>query len=135
MVLVAVAVGLPGLIPPVPLRMEAATFSSGIDSKTLALADTLSANVSVTELGGSIFVLAEVFAPSALPAHVRIEWRREGEIFRLSREVGIMAHAGGFRIWDAYHAPSGSIAPGRYRVVLRTSGRRVFGVATLTVDE
>ena len=28
---------------------------------------------------------------------------------------------------------SGSVPPGRYRVVLRTSGRRVFGVAKLTV--
>ncbi|MCJ7629340.1 MAG: DUF5924 family protein [Longimicrobiales bacterium] len=133
-VLLAVAVGLPGLIPPVPLRMKEATFASGIDSETLALADTLSADVSAAELGGSIFVLVEVFAPSALPAHVRLEWRRDGEIFRLSREVSIIAHAGGFRVWDAWHAPSGSIASGRYRVVLRTSGRRVFGVATLTVD-
>jgi hypothetical protein len=134
-VLVAVAVGLPGLIPPVPLRMEEATFASGIDSQTLALADTLSADVSAAELGGSLFVLVQVFAPSALPAHVRLEWWRDGKLFRLSREVGIVAHAAGFRVWDAYHAPSGSIAPGRYRVVLRTSGRRVFGVATLAVDE
>ena len=135
MVLVAVAVGLPGLIPPVPLRMEEATFSSGIDAQTLVLTDTLSEDVSAAELGGSLFVLVEVFAPSALPAHVRLEWWRDGELFRLSREVGIIAHAAGFRVWDAWHAPSGPIAPGRYRVVLRTSGRRVFGVATLTVDE
>lgn len=134
-VLVAVAGGLPGLIPPVPLRMQGATFASGIDSRTLTLADTLRADVSAAELGGSLFVLVEVFAPSALPTHVRLEWWRGGELFRLSREVDIIAHAGGFRVWDGWHASAGSIAPGRYRVVLRTSGRRVFGVTRLTIDE
>ena len=95
-VLLAVAVGLPGLIPPVPLRMEEATFASGIDSETLALADTLPIRGRFGGgVGGSLFVLVEVFAPSALPAHVRLEWRRDGELFRLSREVGIIAHAAG----------------------------------------
>ena len=132
-VFIAVALGLPELIPPVPLRLERATFASGIDSKTLALADTLPQHAAPG--GRGLFVLVRVFAPSALPVHVQLEWRRDGELLRVSREVGIVAHAAGFRVWDGWHPPSGSVSPGRYRVVLRTSGGRVFGVAKLTVGD
>jgi hypothetical protein len=134
-VLVGVAVGLPGLIPPVPLRMERATFASGIDSRTLVPTDSLPERVSATDVGGALFVIFEVFAPTALPAHVQLEWRRDGELLRLSREVSITAHASGFRVWDGWHAPTTPLPPGRYRVVLRNSGRRVFGVAKLTIVE
>lgn len=134
-VTLAVAVGLPGLIPPVPLRLEHTVFASRIDPGTLEIGDTLQGHVSAGQAGGALYVLAEVFAPSALPAHVQIEWSRDGETLRLSREVDITAHAGGFRVWDAWHATSGSVPTGRYRVVLRTAGRRVFGVATLVVGE
>jgi len=134
-VMLAVVLGFPGLIPPVPLRLEQATFASGIDRSTLVLADSLTDHVSSAEVGGSLVVLVEVFAPSALPATVNLEWRRDGELLRVSREVGITAHAASFRVWDGWHPSSGSVPPGRYRVVLLTSGRRVFGVAELTVDD
>ncbi len=133
-VLLGVAVGLPGLIPPVPLRLERATFASGIDSQTLVLADSLPEQVKAADVGGELFVIVEVFAPVALPAHVRLEWWKDGELLRLSRDVSITAHASGFRVWDGWHSPSIPVPPGRYRVVLRTSGRRVFGVARLTID-
>jgi hypothetical protein len=135
LVLLGIAVGWPGLIPPVPLRMTSATFASGIDRTTLALADSLDSQVSSAKVGGSLYVLVEVFAPSALPANVRLEWQRDGETLRVSREVGITAHAAGFRLWDGWHPASGPIPPGRYRVVLQTAGQRVFGVASLRVDE
>jgi hypothetical protein len=130
-VLLGVALGLPEMIPPVPLRLHSATFASAIDHETLALADTLPEHVAPG--GGALIVLVEVFAPSALPVNVQLEWRRDGELLRLSREVEIIAHAEGFRVWDGWHPPSYAVPPGRYRVVLRTSGRRVFGVAKLTV--
>ncbi len=134
-VTLAVVVGLPGLIPPVPLRLERVIFSSGIERSTLALADTLVDDVSSAEVGGSLFVLAEVFAPSDLLANVRLEWWRNGELLRVSREVSITAHASGFRVWDGWHPPSGLVPPGRYRVVFETVGRRVFGVAKVTVHD
>ena len=112
-----------------------ATFASAIDSRTLALADTLPEHVAAADVGRALFVLVEVFAPSALPTNVRLEWRRDGQLLRLSREVGITGHPEGFRVWDGWHAPSGSVPPGRYRVLLRTSGQRVFGVAKLTIDD
>jgi hypothetical protein len=132
--LVAVAAGLPRVIPPVPLRLQRATFASGIDRDTLALADPVVDRVLSAELGGSIVVLAEVFAPSELPVSVRLEWRRDGTLLRVSRDVIVTAHAAGFRVWDGWHAPSRSVPPGRYRVVLQTTDGRVFGVAMLTVE-
>ena len=131
----AVVFGMPGLIPPVPLRLEHAVFASRIDPGTLEIGDTLRGHVSTAQAGSALYVRAEVFAPSALPANVQIEWSRDGETLRLSREVDITAHAGGFRVWDGWRSTSGSVPPGRYRVVLRTAGRRVFGVATLVVGE
>ena len=132
-VLLVVAVGLPSLIPPVPLRLQRATFASGIEPDSLVLADTLPDPATLEQFSGVLVVLAEVFAPSALPANVQLEWWRDGELQRVSREVGITAHAEGFRVWDAWRPDSGSVLPGHYRVILRTSGRRVFGVATITV--
>ena len=134
MVTLVAAVGFPELIPPVPLRLQRATFASGIERGSLALVDTLAGHVTSTRVGGTLVVLAEIFAPSALPASVQLEWWRDGELLRTSRQVEIIAHAAGFRVWDSYSPESGALAPGRYRAVLRTAERRVFGVATITVD-
>lgn len=133
LVLLAASMAVPVLVPPVPLRLERATFASGIDTETLLLEDTLSSPVPAGDVGSSLVVLVEVFAPSTLPATVQLQWRRGPELLRVSREIQITAHAWGFRVWDRWRAPAGVVPPGRYRVVLRTSGGRVFGVATLRV--
>jgi hypothetical protein len=134
-VVLTVALRFPGLIPPVPIRLERATFASGIDRNTLALPDSLPDHVSSAQTGGSLFLLVEVFAPSALPATVRLEWRRGGDLLRVSRDIAITAHASGFRVWDRWRPSSGSVPPGSYWVLLLTGGRRVFGVAELTVGD
>ena len=133
-VTLVVAVGFPSLIPPVPLRLERATFASGIERGSLTLVDTLAGHVNSTQVGGTLVVLAQIFAPSALPASVQLEWWRDGVLIRTSRQVDITAHAAGFRVWDSYRPESGVLAPGHYRAVLRTAERRVFGVARLTID-
>jgi hypothetical protein len=134
-VLLTATLGLPRVIPPVPLRLQTATFASGIDRGTLALADTLTDQVRSKDLNDALFLLVQVFAPSTLPASVRLEWRRDGTLLRVSRDVRITAHAAGFRVWDGWRAPSQSVPPGTYSVVLRTAGDRAFGRATLTVTE
>lgn len=128
------AVGFPSLIPPVPLRLQRATFASGIERGSLAPVDTLGGHVTSTQVGETLVVLAEIFAPSALPASVQMEWWRDGVLLRTSRQVEITAHYAGFRVWDSYRPESGALTPGRYRTVLRTAERRVFGVARITVD-
>jgi hypothetical protein len=134
-VMLVVTVGYPGLIPPVPLRLESSTFSSDIERATLLLSDTLADHATPAQVGGRLVLVAQVFAPSDLPADVSLEWLRDGELLRVSREVGITAHAAGFRVWDAYRPESGDVPPGHYRVVMRTAGRRVFGVAGIIIDE
>ncbi len=133
LVMLAVVLGLPQIIPPVPLRLERARFAAGIDRSTLALRHPLSGHASPAEVGRDLCVLFDVFAPTAVPATVQLEWQRDGALLRLSRDVAITAHAGGFRVWDAWHPPAGAVPPGRYRVVLETSGRRVFGVARTSI--
>ncbi len=136
---VAVALGLPQVIPPVPLRLERATFATGIDQRTLSLRHPLPARVPSSEVAGVLVVVFEVFSPTVVPAMVRLEWQRDGAAVRTSRDVSISAHAAtaqtaGFRVWDSWRPASGQVPPGRYRVVLETSGGRIFGVARLTVE-
>ncbi|MGE5243574.1 MAG: DUF5924 family protein [Betaproteobacteria bacterium] len=133
-VLLMVTIAAPGVIPPVPLRLQRAVFASGIDRVTLTPRDRISDHVRSGAVGRELVVLAQVFAPSALPATVRLEWRRDGTLLRTSRTVRIVAHASGFRVWDGWSSATGSVPPGRYRVTLQTDDGRVFGVATLTVD-
>ena len=121
-------------VPPAPLRLVTATFATEIDRETLALADTLHSGVDSAELTGPVIVLVEVFAPANVPTTVSLEWRYDGTLFRTTGEVEIVAHEGGFRVWDSWrpeveHAPSGD-----YEVTLKTGTGRVFGVARLHVE-
>lgn len=129
----AVTTFLPALVPPVPLRLDSAVFTRSIDRETLTPADTLEGAVAGPSLPDGLVVLVRVFAPSTIPASVSVEWRRDGELLRTSREIEVLAHEGGFRIWDALR-PDGRLLPaGPYQVVLRTRGERVFGMAEIQV--
>ena len=129
-----VAIGFPVLVPPVPLRMESATFARDVDRGTLAMQDSLRSPAPTSSVGSSLAVVVQVFAPSALPAMVQLEWRRDGRTVRESRDIEIVADHAGFRVWDVWHPTDGTVPPGAYEVVLRTQGNRVFGVAKLTVQ-
>jgi len=134
LVLVAIAVRFPALVPPVPIRMQTATFAPSVERATLAIHDTLRSPVSSAAVGGSLAVVVQVFAPLALPALVQLEWTRDGTTIRESRDIEIVAQKSGFRVWDAWHPEGGVVPPGAYQVVLRTRGNRVFGVARLRVE-
>ncbi len=133
--MLGVILGFPQLIPPVPLRLERVAFATGIERGTLRLQHPLAARVAPAEVGRELVALFDVYSPTAVPATVQLEWRRDGRVIRLSRDVGITAHAPGFRVWDAWHPESGTVPPGRYRVTLETTGRRVFGVGRLTIEQ
>ncbi|HEX9105999.1 MAG TPA: hypothetical protein VF832_02195, partial [Longimicrobiales bacterium] len=124
----------PQVIPPVPLRLERASFAAGMERRTLTLRHLLPARATPLEVGRELVVLFDVFSPAAVPATVQLEWWRDGTLLRTSRDVAIVAHTNGFRLWDAWHPTAPPVPPGRYRVVLQTSGRRVFGVGRITVE-
>lgn len=133
--ILAVAILMPALVPPVPLRMKSATFSTGIDRETLALADTLGEAVPRAALGTRVVVLAEVFAPGVIPATVQLEWRHDGTTVRTGREIEITAHESAFRVWDALTEQAAPLEPGRYEVILRTAAGRWFGRTAIRITD
>jgi hypothetical protein len=134
LVFLATTLGAPQLVPPVPLRLEKATFSTNIDRSTLELPDTLAATASPQDLDGLLVLLTEVFAPAVVPTHVSLVWERDGHIVHSSRDIEITAHDLGFRVWDSWRPREGEIPPGDYTVYLRASEHRVFGKARIRVD-
>lgn len=132
-VFLGVTLALPQLVPPVPLRLQSATFAPAIDRETLAVADTLRESAPVRALPDGLFVLFEVFAPTTVPTDITLRWERDGVVLREGREIEITAHEVGFRVWDAWRPQAEVITPGRYRVVMET-GHRVFGAATFLVE-
>lgn len=131
--ILGVALGVPGVVPPVPLRMQNAAFSNDIERESLALGDTLEGTVAADRIGDRLVVLVEVFAPGSVPTTVRLEWTRDGEPIHRSRDVEIVAHEWRFRVWDAWLPDGGRVPPGHYVVTLRTSTGRIFGVTELDV--
>lgn len=131
--MIALPIAVPSLIPPVPLRLDSTVFTSFLERDVLEPADDLGGQADVARLDGALFVLMEVFAPSSVPAEVSLDWSRDGEALRQSREVAITAHGLGFRIWDAWRPESGVIPPGDYAVRIRTTDGRVFGRAEITL--
>lgn len=123
-----------GLVPPVPLRLQRLTFGTGFDQEDLSLRGTLGSPVEAGSVGGQLVALAEVFAPSNVPARIVLEWRRDGEVLRTSREVEILAHRSGFRVWDVYRPEGAGLSAGVYRIVLKTVDGRLFGAAELVLD-
>jgi len=131
--ILVVALWLPGLVPPVPLRLQEIAFAAGFDRTTLEPRQPVEGDVDARELDGRLVVLARVFAPVNVPARIALDWYLDGALVRQSREVEILAHEGGFRFWDVLRPDEGTLAPGVYRVVLRTANDRVFGSATVNV--
>lgn len=128
-----VAIGAPRLVAPVPLRAKSVVFAPEIDRATLIPADTLSVPVDPARLGGSLYVLVEVFSPSTMPTVVTLEWQLNGEVIRTTREIEITAHETGFRVWDRWQSLDGPVPSGDYSVVLRTGGERIFGMGRIRV--
>jgi hypothetical protein len=133
-IFLAVVIGFPRLIPPVPLRLQEVTFAAGIDRETLEPIIPLQHEVGSATLGDGLYVRILVFAPTVVPAQVNLRWELDGETIRDTRTIDITAHAGGFRIWDVWRPESGPIEPGRYDVILEMQARRVFGTATIVVQ-
>jgi hypothetical protein len=132
-VFLSIIIGLPRLVPPVPLRLQNIAFASDIDRSTLELADDLSGTVASGALDNGLYVRMTVFAPAVLPTRVNVRWERNGTPIRTSRTIEITAHTLGFRIWDVWRPASGKVTPGSYEVILETRARRVFGSATIVV--
>ncbi|MEZ5416054.1 MAG: DUF5924 family protein [Vicinamibacterales bacterium] len=129
--ILAVALRAPQLVPPVPLRLETVTFARDLDRATLATSGVVSGPVETARLPNGLVVVANVFAPANVPARVALDWYRDGRFVRSSRDVRIVAHADGFRFWEALRPTGGPLPSGTYRVILRTVDHRIFGTASI----
>lgn len=133
-IFLSIVMGIPRLIPPVPLRLQEVTFATGIDRETLEAKIPLQDEVSSVALGDGLYVRILLFSPTIVPAKVNLRWEFDGEPIRDTRTIDITAHPGGFRIWDVWRPEAGPIEPGRYEVILETQARRVFGTANIVVN-
>jgi hypothetical protein len=129
--ILVMATGVPQLVPAVPLRLEGVTFAADLDRGSLEPAGVIGDDADAGVVHGQLVVVARVFAPSNVPARVALDWYVDRALVRSSREVDIVAHRDGFRVWDALRPENGTLAPGVYRIVLRTADNRVFGAASL----
>jgi hypothetical protein len=121
-------------LPPVPLRLTKVYFAAELDRRTLTTPRDWDDAVPVEALrGGRLYVVATVFAPTRLPTTVRIRFRREEKTLRWSRDVSLVAHSRGFRIWDVLHAGKGGFKPGSYQVEVWTDGGQLVGRKELKV--
>lgn len=131
--ILAVAFLLPQLVPPAPLRLQEVSFAADLERPDLVPIGPVAQDVDAASLDGKLVVLARVFAPARVPARISLAWYRDDELLRSSREVEILAHAGGFRFWDALPSAGAGFEPGLYRVVLQTAQGRAFGSSELRI--
>ncbi len=118
------------LIPPVPLRLTDLSFGTGVDTATLELTGEFPEDKPVPShalAGKRLTARATIFAPGRLPLRVQFRYLLGGKVLKTSRNLDLTAHHRGFRVWDSLRAPTGSFAPGRYRVEIWTSEGQLVG--------
>lgn len=114
--------------PPVPLRLTRVRVSSTIERDSLRAKDDLKDVIPMSRLGrGRLYATATVFSPSRLPATVQVRFVSNGEVLRTSRSADVVAHPGGFRVWDSVRAGKGGFKPGVYHVEIWTGDGQLVG--------
>lgn len=122
-------------VPPAPLRLVKPVFAAGIDRETLEVRSPLGSRVALSELGGVIVFRCQVVAPSRLTTAVEMRWTLDGLPLHSSRQVDVVAHDGGFRLWDSTRRASHRPRPGRYEVKVVTRDGQLLGRKALVVAE
>lgn len=114
------------MTPPVPLRLTRIRISTTIDHRSLHGREIAGDVVPLSRLNrGRIYATATVFAPSRLPASLQMRFVHEGEVLRSSRTADVVAHPGGFRVWDSLRTDVRGFKPGTYDIELWTRGQLV----------
>jgi hypothetical protein len=122
------------LLPPVPLRMQGMSFGTGIDARTLELANEFEDSIAVSALQGKRLVArATIFAPTRLPTSIQLRFVYKGHLLRESRTLELIAQRHGFRVWDALRGRVGGFEPGRYTVEAWTGEGQLLGRSSLRV--
>ncbi|MGD1146415.1 MAG: DUF5924 family protein [Thermoanaerobaculaceae bacterium] len=118
------------LLPPVPLRLTDLSLGTGIDPRTLELENEFPEGkpVAAANLAGRRLILrATIFSPGRLPLRVQIRFLNAKTTLRTSRNLDVVAHRRGFRVWYAINAGPQGLAPGKYRAEVWTSEGQLVG--------
>ena len=84
--------------------------------------------ISAPSLAGRRLVIrATIFSPGRLPLRVEIRVLKGGATLRTSRNLDVVAHRRGFRVWYAINAGADGLAPGKYRAEVWTSEGQLVG--------
>lgn len=121
------------LVPPAPLRVDHARFGASFVPAPPQMSRVLDDPSPATRAGRELVVVVEIFSPTRLPTRISLRWYRDGALVHTSRDVTILAHELGFRVWDAYKPAEGGIRPGAYRVDAVTVDDQLIGRARLTL--
>lgn len=116
------------LIPPVPLRLLAMNFAEYIDPHSLQLDYEVKGTASLRDIpSGRLVVRGAIFSPGALKVDAHMRFLRNGELYKTSRTLELVAHSGGFRVWEPLRPEHGRLLPGRYRVEIWTHEGQLVG--------
>ena len=118
------------LLPPVPLRLTDLSFGTGIDPRTLEIENEFQEGKPVPSArlaGRHIVVRATIFSPGKLPLRVQIRFLKGGTTLRTSRNLDLVAHRRGFRVWYSISAGPDGLPPGKYRAEVWTSEGQLVG--------
>ncbi len=118
------------LLPPVPLRLTDLSFGTGIEPRTLELENEFPEGkpISAASLSDRRLVLrATIFSPGRLPLRVQIHFLKGRTTLRTSRNLDVVAHRRGFRVWYAINTGAKGLAPGKYRAEVWTSEGQLVG--------
>ncbi|MBZ5587886.1 MAG: DUF5924 family protein [Acidobacteriia bacterium] len=117
-------------LPPVPLRLTDVSFGTGVDPKTLELEHEFAEGRPIYAAGLSnrrLVIRATIFSPGRLPLRVQIRLLKGRTTLRASRNLDVVAHRRGFRVWYAVNAGPTGLPPGRYRAEVWTSEGQLVG--------
>jgi hypothetical protein len=110
------------LIPPVPLRLAKLRFTTQLDPRTLRTGQEFAREIPAQALNApNLYAVATVFSPVPLPTSLVLRWRQGGRILRTTRALEVMAHARGFRLWDALNVRRTPLSPGAYDLEIWTA--------------
>jgi hypothetical protein len=115
-------------LPPVPLRLTKVRVTGELDRRTVRAAGDWESYIPIEELSsGHIYVVFTVFSPARIPATLRIRFLRDGETMRWSKNLTLVAHDKGFRIWDSLRAGPGGFKPGNWTTEVWTDEGQLVG--------
>jgi hypothetical protein len=115
-------------VPPVPLRLSKVRVTGELDRRTVAARGDWASAIPLQELaGGRFYAVFTIFSPSRVPATVRIRFQCNGETQRWSKNLTLVAHDKGFRIWDSLRAGPEGFKPGKWTVEVWTDEGQLIG--------